>query len=210
MAEYEYEKREVPSSSLTLAQGDAPRTTNDGSPRLRAAIRKLPAELGPDELAEASAILASWPDAAVLSQLNRLLAQARTKDIPHIWLMGCLRRRKAARPHANPNAEPDGEPPAVAGRIDPVLTTMRDAERQAALDRADVDAILAPLDDRQLAILHRRVVAESGAHHLAGLNPRRSHLLRSLLANALAPGRAAADDSSVGASSPRVAHAATP
>lgn len=229
MAEYEYEKREVPSSSLILAQGDGPRTTNDGSPRLLAAIQKLPPQLTQAEVDEATAILASWPDATVLTQLNRLLQQARVKDIPHMWLMGCLRRRKHGRAaaergvaNARPGVRPDGQPdasaesdrPAVAGRIDPVLASQRDAERRAAIERADVDALLNALDDRALADLHRRVVGAARTRdereRLAGLDPRRSHLLRSLLANALASGRADGAVVSAGQPAARVAHAATP
>lgn len=176
---------DVVAERTTHEEASPPADQAERSPRLKLAIAKLPPSLTDADHREAVAIIATWPDASVVADLNRLVEQARDADLPDVYLMGCLRRRRRERPAALDNA------PAIAGRIDPVLA--RTAEDRAAreAERSRVDATLAGKTDDELKALKASVVAECDAasrHFLASRDHRTSLSLRSLMAALAARG----------------------
>ena len=154
----------------------------EASPRLKLAIAKLPASLTDDEQREAVEIIATWPDASVVSDLNRLIEQARDADLPNVYLMGCLRKRRRERPV-------DQARPAIAGRIDPVLVKTYKDDEVVKAERAQVDAALAGLSDEAFAALRSRALAtfESATRSFVErADPKKSLVLRAAMASILA------------------------
>jgi hypothetical protein len=151
------------------------------------AVGLLPARLSPADLAEAKAILASWPRSSMQRDLRRYLAEAaKQATFPHRYLMTCLRNHEAERAR-----EPDR--PSIAGRIDPTSLKIANDLAAAEAEKIRVNAILAGLDDATLERLKVAVLdADPNARKfMASANPRSSHLLRAAMAATLAQGATA-------------------
>lgn len=146
-----------------------------------------------DLAAVAAAIIreAATPDGATVDEIAEATRQyARTSPRSPLWArtwfsQGDYRpfveaaRIRAARP----------APEAVIGRVDPqAARRASDAATKAKLEeeRMDIDRVLGALSDEELAAAHRAVVdaakTDDGRKLLSGFDPRRSPILRHLIA----------------------------
>ena len=175
---------DVVAERTTHEEASPPADLAERSPRLKLAIAKLPPSLTDAEHGEAVAIIAGWPDASVVTDLNALIEQARKADLPNVYLMGCLRKRRRERPAAQDNA------PAIAGRIDPAVRRLSEAKAEVDAEKARVDAALSGLDDESLERLKAQVIAMAteafDRQLMSGCNVHRSAALRSRMASLLA------------------------